>query len=294
MYSIGLSGILYLLPYSFQLVIAFLLILSIGLLHGANDIKIIEQLKQSDSKSKIKWTIAYALLVLLTLVLFFLMPFIILPSFIIVSAYHFGEQHFEEFFETKSNTNILRYFLFFSYGIYIFFLLFYIDYNNTQLVVNDISNFWFSKLQILYITLTSFLFCIISLFLNAKDNFVFKQILANEILYLCVYLIIFCFSNLIVSFAIYFVFWHSLPSLSNQQDFLYSKTGFKGIVLYFIDSWKYWLISIIGLVIFWMFLKEDKNLYSVFFAFVAAITFPHVVVMHRMFSRKNRFPKNNY
>lgn len=286
-YSVGLSILLYLFPDNFQLIIAFVLILSIGLLHGANDMKIIESMS-TELKGNIKfWRVAYGFSVLLILSSFFLVPALILPFFILISAYHFGEQHFEFLKSKASNNKYIRYSLFLNYGIYIFFLLFFIEFDATKSIVNDINSAWFTKKEIGIIVLLSIFVYLSSLYLYVKNTKSFIKLMRNEFIYFVVFLAIFYFSSLLVGFAIYFVFWHSLPSLRNQQDFLYSKTGFQGLVLYFIDSWRYWLISLIGLGIFWFFLKDEKNVYSVLFAFVAAITFPHVVIMHGMFKNIN-------
>lgn len=176
--------------------------------------------------------------------------------------------------------------MFISYGIYIFFLLFYFSSEETQLVVSDLNISWLTRKQIGYILIISMFLFIISLYYYLNDNTFFKQHIVNEFIYFIVFLILFNMSSLIVGFALYFVFWHSLPSLQEQQKFLYKNMGFKGFKLYFYDSWKYWFISVIGLIVFSVFLYDYKNLLSILFAFVAAITFPHVVIMHQMFSGK--------
>ena len=75
----------------YQNFIAGLGILSLGILHGANDLKIIGK---SDLKIKsgnsLNYLILYLVIVVLGITVFYFIPGIALLSFIIVSCYHFG------------------------------------------------------------------------------------------------------------------------------------------------------------------------------------------------------------
>jgi Brp/Blh family beta-carotene 15,15'-monooxygenase len=95
--------------------------------------------------------------------------------------------------------------------------------------------------------------------------------------------------TLLFGFGLYFVLWHSLPSLSSQVNYLYEKKISKSYKEYFKSAFFYWILALVGLIVFYFFGVLPKNQYlSVFFSFLAAITFPHVVVMGLMFeSHKN-------
>ena len=267
---------------------ALLLIVSIGLLHGSNDIKIIERLQLSNHKTHYL-SISYGLLVLFVLIIFFVIPSIVLPFFILISAYHFGEQHLSAAIESDTEgviSKLLVYLSYLAYGLYVFFLLFYVQFETTESIVKDMNASWFSRISVGYILTVSFFGFIASIFFVFKKKKFYFRLLGNELIYFGVYLLMFNMSSLIIGFALYFVFWHSLPSLKVQQEFLYKDRSFTGFVNYFKDSWKYWLLSLIGLFLFMIFFYDMKNIYSILFAFVAAITFPHVVIMQRMFLKK--------
>ena len=101
--SIGLS---YLLPVIYQDILGFILILSIGVIHGANDLLIIKKYTRKNSlKSQISYFLYYLGLVFLGFAFFYLFPSIALLSFVLVSIYHFGEQHWEV---KTSNANIIN------------------------------------------------------------------------------------------------------------------------------------------------------------------------------------------
>ena len=81
-----------------------------------------------------------------------------------------------------------------------------------------------------------------------------------------------------------FIIWHSLPSLKSQIRFLYEGQVTNPFIKYLKSGFIYWMFAIIGLIGFYFLgvLPEEQYI-SVFFSFLAAITFPHVVVMGLMF-----------
>ena len=78
-------GLSYLLPDIYQDILGFLLILSIGVIHGANDLLIIKKYTRKDSlKSQISYFLYYVGLVFLGFVFFYVYPSIALMSFVLV------------------------------------------------------------------------------------------------------------------------------------------------------------------------------------------------------------------
>ena len=91
-------------------------------------------------------------------------------------------------------------------------------------------------------------------------------------------MLLFWTTNLIVSFGTYFIIWHSWPSLKDQTRTLYKKPN--AYFEYLKDAFPYWIISILGLSIFYVYNEQiGLNPLALFFAFLAAITFPHVLVI---------------
>ena len=106
-----------------QNLIAGIGILSFGILHGANDLKIIAKSRvKTKSKNSFNYLALYITIVFLGIVIFYFIPGIALLSFVVVSCYHFGEQHFI----SKSNAkNYLISLYFTSYGMLIFSMIFH-------------------------------------------------------------------------------------------------------------------------------------------------------------------------
>ncbi|GGE09935.1 Brp/Blh family beta-carotene 15,15'-dioxygenase [Psychroflexus salis] len=264
-------------------ILALFLILSVGILHGANDILLIEKTKFLSKKNRLLSKIIYIMIVVLAIIMFYFIPFYALVFFILFSAYHFGEQHWAKIFSGVKYVNTQKLFMF-LYGFCILNMLFWLQHEATNQVIRDIANFEITNLVFFSLTLISFLILLIlSLFFYKKNRLQLKT-LFKEFLILLLFALIFKFTPLLLGFAIYFTFWHSLPSLKDQIDFLYKSSYTLGFKKYFKDAGIYWFVSVIGLGIFVYFFYETKLFYSLLFTFIAAITFPHVIVMGKMFS----------
>ncbi|MBQ4821240.1 Brp/Blh family beta-carotene 15,15'-dioxygenase [Aquimarina sp. MMG016] len=261
-------------------IFAYILILSLGILHGTNDIKLIQkasELSNSSQKTKLyKILISYSSIVTLSILSFYFVPVFALFLFIFFSAYHFGEQHWSSKIYNKSFTSRIMYT---TYGLIILFMLFFNNSQEVTIIINNITGISFTKNLYLYILIfSSICFLIISI----KEN-IYAKIKSNpleEVFYLFLFFIVFHTASLLWAFAIYFIFWHSIPSLADQVYYLYGDYKKKNFYKYLKSSFPYWLISIIGLSILYFVFDDQNHLFlSIFFILIAAITFPHVLVM---------------
>ena len=235
--------------------------------------------------NKNKWyiNIMYVIVVFLAIILFYFIPFYALITFILFSAYHFGEQHWSKKFETKKYSLIKKNFQF-SFGLLILSILFLLKPETTNQIIQDLANFTVPVECFVYLSTFSLIMSLVSsMFLLIKKELLLTNF-SFEFSLLILYTLVFYYTPLILGFAIYFAFWHSLPSLKDQTNFIYGEKLSLGIKSYIKDAGIYWLISIIGFVLFLFFFYETNRFYSFLFAFIAAITFPHVIVMGKMFS----------
>lgn len=262
-------------------ILAYFLILSLGILHGTNDIKLIE--KESNKKNKTFNRkivfLFYLLLILVGILSFYFIPAIALLIFIIFSAYHFGEQHWVAKLTKQSN---YKNFLHTFYGMLVLGILFFSNSTEVSIVIKNISNINVPRSFYLYTSITSLL---IIATIIVKLSFS-KEIHLNvweELFYLLLFYIVFNTASLLWSFAIYFVFWHSIPSLANQVYFIYGNYKRESFINYLKSSFTYWLASIMGLAILYLiFQNQDRLFLSIFFTSIAAITFPHVWIMSKL------------
>lgn len=268
-----------------QVILGFILILSFGILHGANDILISKSLANNKKQfSTLKIIYLYVIVVMLGVILFYFLPAIILLLFVIVSGYHFGEQQLDYIEEFKKYDFIFKT----LYGLLVLFLLFGFHINEVIAVVYEITSFKIEETVILYSLYTILiLFAInfIFIFINSKKN---KNILLKELFYLLVFTIIFKVSSLIWGFTIYFIIWHSVPSILNQTKFLYGSFNYINFIAYIKAALFYWIISLVGLLFFYLLFQNMKLFNTLFFSFLAAITFPHVLVILEMLKNKSK------
>ena len=265
-----------------QNIIGIIAILSVGIVHGANDLKIISTFTNNNkSLNRIKYFSFYLLTVLLGGLFFFFLPSFALLFFILVSCFHFGEQHWE----SKIKANKYNYLLYFIYGGVIFLLIFIIKYDDVSKVISQITGINFESIFFMILFLIFFSFYISIIFF--KKEFTLMLI---EILLLLFFSLIFYNSTLIYSFSFYFIVWHSIPSLESQLKKLYGDISYFSIYEYVRSSILYWVMAIVGLFSFYYFFNIKSNYFlPLFFSFLAAITFPHVIVISLMFQTN----KNN-
>ena len=264
--------------------LAYIMILTVGILHGSNDIMLVNHsLKHNANISSFTIFVIYVLMVASVAILFYFIPFAALSLFVIFSSYHFGEQHFIS--KTKT-TNSLLYFYYISYGMLIFSMIFSSNPDEVIVIVNEITNVFINREFINTILYTSLITTtLMSIVMHFKRLITFNFF--EEIILIILLFIIFNIASLIAGFAIYFIIWHSIPSLRDQIVELHSDFNKNTILLYLKNSALYWLISIISLFILYYVVNDDKLFISLFFSFLSAITFPHVLVMFNLFRKKS-------
>ncbi len=268
------------LNYKYESYLAYVLILSVGILHGANDISLIKYALNKSKKSS-KLTYAYLslyLLIILTMAfMFFQFPIVALILFVLVSCFHFGEQHFyKHIIKNDLNTGLM----FTGYGGVIFGLLFYFNAVESSSIIYELTALMFDKFYFLYFLLGSTSLFLLAFFMNYRN---FKPSLnyLNELFLLVLFAIVFKLASLLWAFAIYFIVWHSVPSLLDQTIKLYGNIKRVDLIRYIKTSLPNWLVSLLGLGIFY-YVSTLINMQFIvlFFAFLAAITIPHVIVMY--------------
>lgn len=271
-----------------ELILGFFLILTFGIIHGSNDILLLHKVNSpTDQGSTIKSLITYIFVVLCTFLAFYGIPTLTLIVFIIFSAYHFGEQHWED------KVNIPQKWLLFlyqtSYGLLILSILFTLNISEVINIVRVITDHTLSPTIFNTLLFCSIAFFSLSLLVILYLEPIVRNILLQELFFLGLLSLIFKVSSLIWGFTIYFVLWHSLPSLYEQVQFIYGKVAFKEILAYIKNAIPYWVVSIIGIIISYIWFKDSILFYGVFFSFIAAVTFPHAIIITKMFKQK----KNN-
>lgn len=254
------------------------LILTFGIIHGANDILILLKGKKQTKKIVISSTVKYLSIVLLISVLFFLFSEISLLFFVLFSAYHFGEQQWTIFGSNQSKSISLFYFFF---GLLIFSVLFLFNKSDVSNIIFEITKIYIPENIYSAVIIFSSLCTLLLIILNYQ---ILKKQLLHQLALLVVMLLVFFTYELLPAFAIYFVFFHSIPSIIEQSDYLFGdSTKAENFKKFLLKGAVYWLLAIVFLVVMYLILKNNIDFsLAIFFSFLAAITFPHVLVIYKM------------
>ena len=262
-------------------------ILSFGIIHGANDLLLLKKNLNNNKDSIISLMIPYLIMVILFGIFFYLIPSFALIFFVLFSSYHFGEQQWTMFSKQKQNNLGIFYFF---YGLFLFSFLFWSNNIFVTEIIYDITAVNLDLALYNYLLYFSLTGLTILVFLNFK--YLLDQLFIQSFLMILLSIIFFN-TNLIFAFGIYFVFWHSIPSIIEQSEYIYGSSNVKSFLNYIKSAIIYWIISLLGLLIIYYLLKDYQNLLiSIFFSFLAAITFPHTIVIFKI-KRNNSFIHNN-
>ena len=274
-----------------QIILGFLLIFTFGILHGANDLLLIANINTAQqSSSRVKILGYYVVVVLTGILLFYVTPQIALLLFIIVSAYHFGEQQWQNI-QHDFPKWLVALFKFF-YGFIILLLLFNFHTDEVQNIILNIANINIPDSYFnIFLQVSGIIFIGLSAYLYWISEKIRKKMLL-EFFYLILFAILFKSSSLIWGFAIYFVLWHSIPSIIDQIKFLNGSFSMKHFIEYCRAAAIYWFISILGIVFIYYLCQGERLFNALFFSFLAAITFPHAAVITKMFRGSEKQIKN--
>jgi Brp/Blh family beta-carotene 15,15'-monooxygenase len=248
-------------------------VLSVGILHGANDLEILsKKFKGSLNHLYFRFLILYLMVVLLGAAFFFIIPSFALILFVIFSSYHFGEQHWGERL-SMNYPNLIFYTL---YGALVFFMIFTLQYDDVIFIINKISGYTLNYKFFLYTSIgLGITFMVFALFIEQlRIHFI------KECIILLLLGFIFYDNSLLFAFAFYFVVWHSLPSLKEQLIYLYGNFNLNSFLKYLKSSIIYWIASLISLLLVYGYIDFEADYFMpLFFSFLAAITFPHTLVI---------------
>ena len=261
-------------------ILSYFFVFSFGILHGANDLKLLQKTNEMGKQTFFyRALLSYLVVIGVTALLFSLLPLAALVFFVLASGYHFGEQHWVSRVKTVSRGMWLFYTI---YGLLIFFLLFFCNATEVGGIIKEVTGIYLPKSFFLYGLIFTGAISLIGLVKFQMENSLLSPIL-EELFYLLVFYVVFQTASLLWAFSIYFVIWHSIPSLLDQVQFLSGEISKKSMWSYLKTSFMYWAISILGLALLYYFLKDQHQLFlSILIYFLAAITFPHVLVMTKL------------
>ncbi len=270
----------------YQSYLGFFLIFTFGIIHGTNDLLLLSKINENQTETYAGIFVKYIFVILLTVLSFKFMPLVTLIFFIGFSAYHFGEQHFEYVEKITDDIAIKSFQL--LYGLFVLLLLFYCNTAEVIAIIREMTLSTVKESVFFYaLFLIAVLLILNGIYIGVKSATFHSKILI-EIFYIVVFAVIFKSTTLIWGFALYFILWHSIPSIISQVEFIHGQTNKHTFFKYIKTGVFFWLISMIAIAIIFVLFKNKQLVYTLFFSFIISITFPHVIIIQKMFSKKRQ------
>lgn len=264
--------------------LALVLILVIGLPHGATDHLLFRQLVREKGKSisMVRFYVVYVGLVLAYGALWALLPLPALILFLLVSVYHFGQ----------SNWNYLApraWVMHLSWGAFVLFVPVVWHFDESREILATML-----RREVPPISEGLRHATVIGLVLLNQGLIIFKSVRKEigvwggilESINLWILLAMFLSLPLLLGFSMYFAGWHALSSSLDQISFFRrDRIGF-GARQYIRAAAPYTLMALAGLALLyvaWSQMAPGTLEPGLLFMFIAAVTLPHMLLIDQVY-----------
>lgn len=270
-----------------QYPLLIVLVLLIGLPHGATDFLLFRHLRGPalSRKQVLQFFLFYLVSVSGYLAFWLLCPIPAFLLFLLISVYHFGQSNYQ-------NTRIPRWadaLLNMVWGTFALGGVVLWHWEESSVVICQLvgnrpatwSSSSMGKLQWYLLALNALLPVCLWLVRRMQGG----QLLF-EIGKLAVLSFMFLYTPMLVGFTLYFTLWHSLGSLLDQLAFYRRQWPTFTLAHYYRQAAPYTLLAIIGLAgmaFGQSLLFPNTSLVGIFLIFIACITLPHIVLVEETY-----------
>ena len=261
-------------------IITFLLIFFIGLPHGSFDGAVASLVGFNNRIQFIQFLFYYLALFFLVIIFWLYFPIVALTIFIMMTISHFGLCDWTNF-----KINKFKYSVSFTYGMTIIFGIIFFNENQSFLIFEYLTNdkiYLFQKYFFIpyLVTLLSIIYFIYLSFIEKK--------LRKGVIEILLLLSIFYFFDPLLSFAIYFCFFHTYKHLKHLIKNIYLNLTNKKFVIY--STSVFTAISWFGGLGIIYYLLQNLSLYEsilkVIFIGLAALTLPHMLLVDVIYRKR--------
>ncbi|MFT5641714.1 MAG: Brp/Blh family beta-carotene 15,15'-monooxygenase [Cyclobacteriaceae bacterium] len=264
--------------------VAVILILIFGIPHGATDHVLFNILQSGrlEQNPKQKFIFFYLLTMALFSLAWYFFPVLSLLLFLLISAYHFGETQLSYWKEK----NALKPIAFLSWGIAILSIILFSDIPRLQqylvpsLLSEDILLSVLSIKYYLFVGSLGIFLALIAIYDRYK--------ILGELFDLGVITLLSIVCPLLLSFALFFAFWHSKDAIILQINSLKLSSNSFSIRQWIKLALPFSILSIVGIVMIigvTQFFEFEIPLVTLLFILIAIITLPHALIMSRYLSK---------
>ncbi|MFC3881011.1 Brp/Blh family beta-carotene 15,15'-dioxygenase [Algoriphagus namhaensis] len=267
----------------FQWVVFILVMLFVGIPHGA-----IDHLTSDPAinpKSLSVFLVKHIALIGLYLLFWWIFPIFSLAAFILMSAFHFGQTHFIR----RADGKLIHQILFVSRGMFFLSVILLGDFEFTQEILAAVIDI-LSLATIQPYLITGFFVVTILMQYIAKVKFNKNDLIDLLLLPIALY-----FSPLMLSFVIYFGFWHAFPSMVEEYNFLKKYPQFASLKKFGVQLIPFTLLSLIGISLILFFAQRNlspEEVILMFFVLISVISFPHILYMDRFLKSQANTDQN--
>ncbi len=265
---------------TFLNIISFLLIFFIGLPHGSFDGAVASLVGFGNKIQFLKFLFIYIVLFVFVILFWINFPVISLIIFIIMTIAHFGLCDWTHF-----KINKYKYPVSFTYGMTVIFGIIFFNENQSLLIFEYLTNESVYNFQKYFFIpyLATLLSIIFYIYLSLNEKKLRKGII--EIIFL---LIVFYIFDPLLSFSIYFCFFHTYKHLKHLINNIYLHLSNKKFVIY--TTLIFTIISWLAGILVFLYLTKNFNVYEslvrVIFIGLAALTLPHMILVDYIYRRK--------
>lgn len=258
------------IPQEVQFAVVALILMLVGIPHGGIDHLIHNP--QIGPNGLLRFILRYLLLMLAYGLIWWLLPLAALLAFLGMSAYHFGQSHFIG----RPQHAKLDALLFLGKGSFFLALILFGNWQETLAILKPITTIDLSTNQ-RFLLLGLLLVATLGTQLLKRDSLRWGDALD----YLVLAPLLF-FSPLLISFIVYFGFWHSLPSMLAEYAYLKTIPAFDTPAKFGKQLLPFSGISLVGigvLLVLGLEFLDKSELYLLFFILISLISLPHILYM---------------
>jgi len=269
-----------------QYPLAGVLVLLIGLPHGATDFLLFRRLygPELSRKQVVKFFLFYVAAVLGYLLVWLWMPVVAMVIFLLISAYHFGQSNWQ----TTTVAPGIRPVLNISFGAFIIGGAVLWHWDEGQPIVQQMmgylpawSNAFMANIQWFIL-----LFHVLLLLGTRLVGQIDTAVLRRELLKISVLSFMLYFTPLLVGFTLYFTLWHSLSALLDQLLFFRHQWPSFTLTHYYYQAAPYTILATVGmpaLMLGQSFMFPEASFLSLFLILIACITLPHIILVEERY-----------
>jgi Brp/Blh family beta-carotene 15,15'-monooxygenase len=263
-----------------------ILVLAIGLPHGATDFLLFRRMNGSTlTKYQIvKFFSIYLFAVGGFLSLWLIFPVISFFIFILISSYHFGQSNWESISLPKYDSYLLNTF----WGAFAIGGSVLWHWSESNIIIGQVignlpvyTSSTMASIQFGILGINIIFIILLKISNTISENRVWKEIgkliLLSSMLY---------YTPMLVGFTLYFTLWHSLGSLINQLAFYKKLWPNFTLINYYKQAAPYTIMATIGftaMVIGHQFILPNASIVSTFLIFIACVTLPHIFLVEESY-----------